>query len=156
MKLNQKQWIATAVAVFVVGFFFVFGQNILTFFNHAGINSTTNNMNTAQSQLGIQDVIVGQGDTALSGDQITVNYIGKLSNGTVFDSSVARKEPFQFVLGNGQVIAGWDKGIVGMQVGGTRILTIPPELGYGPNTYGPIPGGSTLIFEVQLLKVIKQ
>ena len=76
-----------------------------------------------------------------------------LVDGKVFDTSLARKEPFQFVLGVGQVIKGWDDGIVGMRVGGKRILSVPPELGYGPNDYGPIPGNSTLIFEVELLKV---
>jgi FKBP-type peptidyl-prolyl cis-trans isomerase len=82
-----------------------------------------------------------------------VHYTGKFVDGRVFDSSLTRGEPLQFVLGAGQVIQGWDVGIVGMKVGGKRVLSIPPELGYGAQDYGPIPGGSTLIFEVELLKV---
>jgi FKBP-type peptidyl-prolyl cis-trans isomerase len=103
----------------------------------------------------VEDEVVGTGETAVSGDRVTVHYTGKFVDGTTFDSSVARKEPFQFVLGAGQVIAGWDQGIVGMKVGGKRILSIPPELGYGMSDYSTIPGGSTLIFEVELLKVEK-
>ena len=98
---------------------------------------------------------VGDGDEALTGDRVVVNYTGRFVNGEVFDSSLVRKEPFQFVLGVGQVIKGWDDGIVGMKVGGKRILSVPPELGYGSQDYGPIPGNSTLIFEVELLKVDK-
>lgn len=107
------------------------------------------------SLLGVQDTVVGGGDTAAPGDRVTVHYTGKFLDGRVFDSSVVRGEPLQFVLGRGQVIEGWDKGVAGMRVGGTRMLTIPPEMGYGAQDYGPIPGGSTLIFEVQLLKVDK-
>ena len=103
-----------------------------------------------------QDVVAGEGDTAEVGDRVVVNYVGHFVDGTVFDSSVARNEPFQFVLGSGQVIKGWDIGIAGMKVGGQRLLSIPPELGYGSTDYGPIPANSTLVFEVQLLKVEKQ
>jgi FKBP-type peptidyl-prolyl cis-trans isomerase len=101
----------------------------------------------------MQDTVIGIGDEARIGDRIVVHYTGRLVDGTVFDSSLSRNEPFQFVLGAGQVIQGWEQGIVGMKVGGKRILSIPPELGYGMQDYGPIPGGSTLIFEVELLKV---
>ena len=103
----------------------------------------------------IQDTVVGEGDEAVSGDKVVVNYTGRLVDGKVFDSSVTRGEPIQFVLGVGQVIKGWDQGVVGMRVGGKRTLSIPPELGYGADDYGPIPGGSTLIFDVELLKVMK-
>jgi FKBP-type peptidyl-prolyl cis-trans isomerase len=105
------------------------------------------------SQVSIQDVVVGGGVAAATGNRVVVHYTGKFIDGNVFDSSVTRGEPFQFVLGAGQVIKGWDEGIVGMRVGGKRILSVPPELGYGANDYGPIPGNSTLIFEVELLKV---
>ncbi|MES2213406.1 MAG: FKBP-type peptidyl-prolyl cis-trans isomerase [Patescibacteria group bacterium] len=113
-------------------------------------------MNTsAIGNLLIQDRVVGTGDEATVGSIVTVHYVGHFVDGKVFDSSVARGEPLKFTLGGGQVIEGWDKGIVGMKVGGTRVLSVPPEMGYGMSDYGPIPGGSTLIFEVQLLKVEK-
>ena len=150
--LSQKEWVAVIVAMFVIGFFFIFGQSLITFFT----NNTTNTMTTtAAPQVGIQDTVIGGGDLATAGSRVTVNYVGSFTNGTVFDSSVARNEPFQFVLGSGQVIPGWDQGIVGMRVGGKRTLTIPPSLGYGANAYGPIPGNSTLVFQVELLKVEK-
>ena len=153
-KLHTKEWIAIIIAVFVVGFFFIFGQSLLTAFTNATSGTNQNNMNTG---LGIKDTVIGMGDEAVVGTRVTVHYTGHLTdvNGKVFDSSVARNEPFQFVLGAGQVIEGWDKGIVGMKIGGSRVLTIPPTMGYGMQDYGPIPGGSTLVFEVQLLKVEK-
>lgn len=146
--LQTKEWVAVTVAIFVVGFFFVFGPGLLSLFTNK-----INTVNTQSPGLSSQDTTVGVGEEALVGNRVTVHYTGKFVDGTVFDSSVTRGEPFQFVLGGGQVIKGWDEGIVGMRVGGKRILSIPPELGYGPNDYGPIPGGSTLIFEVELLKV---
>lgn len=103
--------------------------------------------------LSIQDTLVGTGAEAKTGDTVTVHYVGKLTDGTTFDSSVDRGEPFTFTLGAGQVIRGWDEGLVGMKVGGTRMLTISPEFGYGANAVGPIPANSTLIFEVQLISV---
>ncbi|MEI6843068.1 MAG: FKBP-type peptidyl-prolyl cis-trans isomerase [bacterium] len=112
-------------------------------------------MDSTKPKVVSTDVVVGTGDEALTGNRVTVHYTGRFVDGKVFDSSVTRGEPFQFVLGGGQVIKGWDEGIVGMRVGGKRTLSIPPELGYGMNDYGPIPGGSTLIFDVELLKVEK-
>jgi FKBP-type peptidyl-prolyl cis-trans isomerase len=150
-KLSQKEWIAVVVAVFVVGFFFVFGQTLISMFS----GNSNNKMMAQNSQLLIQDEVVGIGDVAEAGSRVVVHYTGKFVDGSVFDSSVTRGEPFQFVLGSGQVIKGWDEGIVGMRVGGKRLLSVPPEYGYGMNDYGPIPGGSTLIFEVELLKVEK-
>lgn len=112
--------------------------------------STTTNMN---DKLEIVDEIIGTGAEAVAGKTITVNYSGTLTNGTKFDSSYDRNEPFTFSLGAGEVIAGWDQGFNGMKVGGKRKLTIPPSLGYGANDMGTIPPNSTLVFEVELLKV---
>ena len=88
----------------------------------------------------------------MPGKTLSVNYTGKLENGTVFDTSVG-KQPFEFMLGAGQVIPGWDQGLRGMKVGGKRTLTIPPSLAYGEHAVGDIPANSTLIFEVELLDV---
>jgi FKBP-type peptidyl-prolyl cis-trans isomerase FkpA len=94
----------------------------------------------------------GTGAAAQPGQTVTVNYTGWLTDGTKFDSSLdPGRQAFQFPLGGHQVIAGWDEGVAGMKINEKRKLIIPPSLGYGPNDFGPIPGNSTLIFEVQLL-----
>ncbi|MEK7546734.1 MAG: FKBP-type peptidyl-prolyl cis-trans isomerase [Patescibacteria group bacterium] len=104
--------------------------------------------------LKITDIIKGNGAEAKSGDVVTVNYVGALDNGKKFDSSYDRNEPLSFTLGSGEVIRGWDLGVVGMKVGGKRELSIPPELGYGANGAPPvIPPNSTLHFTVELLKI---
>jgi FKBP-type peptidyl-prolyl cis-trans isomerase len=100
----------------------------------------------------IEDTLVGTGAEAVSGKTLKVDYTGKLEDGTVFDSSVG-KQPFEFVLGSGSVIPGWDQGLQGMKVGGKRTLTIPPSLAYGAQGQGAIPPNATLIFEVELLDV---
>jgi len=100
-----------------------------------------------------EDIKIGDGIEATTGQSITVNYLGTLSDGTKFDSSYDRNEPFTFILGSGEVIKGWDQGVAGMRVGGKRRLTIPSELAYGDQTQGIIPAGSTLIFEIELAKV---
>ena len=104
------------------------------------------------SGLKIKDLIIGEGKEAAAGQKVSVNYRGTLENGDEFDSSYGRA-PFTFPLGAGQVIKGWDEGVAGMKVGGKRILTIPPELGYGSRGIGPIPSNATLIFEVELLGI---
>lgn len=114
---------------------------------------TLTNPTTTPSGLKYEDVVVGTGDSPRAGQRVTVHYTGTFTNGTKFDSSHDRNEPFTFIIGNGNVIAGWDEGVLTMKVGGKRLLEIPPALGYGPRDYGPIPGGSTLLFEVELLGV---
>ncbi len=152
-KLETKEGIAVVVALCVVLGFFVFGSGLLSLFS---TKKTDQTMSTTEDRgLLKQDRVVGTGDEAVASNIVTVHYVGHFVDGKVFDSSIARGEPLKFVLGSGQVIEGWDKGIVGMRVGGTRLLSVPPEMGYGMNDYGPIPGASTLIFEVQLLKVEK-
>ncbi len=101
-----------------------------------------------------EDILIGKGKTAETGMKVSVHYTGTLDDGTKFDSSYDRKQPFEFTLGAGEVIAGWDLGILGMNEGGKRKLTIPSDLGYGESGYPPdIPPNATLIFEVELLKV---
>ena len=109
---------------------------------------------TRADGLVINDLTVGTGEEALPGKLVTVHYVGTLTDGKKFDSSVDRNEPFQFPLGVGRVIRGWDEGVKGMKVGGKRKLTIPPEMAYGKRGAGAvIPPNSTLLFDVELLKV---
>ena len=117
----------------------------------AGCSKDDKNMN---GELIIEDIIVGQGAEAVKHSIITVNYTGWLEDGTKFDSSLnPGREPLRFTLGAGQMIQGFDQGILGMKVGGKRKLTIPPNLGYGSQDKGIIPPNSTLIFELDLLIV---
>lgn len=102
----------------------------------------------------IEDLSVGEGAEAVAGKHVTVHYTGWLTDGTKFDSSVDRNDPFDFPLGRGHVIRGWDEGVAGMKVGGKRKLTIPPEMGYGARgAGGVIPPNATLVFDVELLAV---
>ena len=115
--------------------------------------STPNTASTTASGLKIEDLTVGTGQAAKAGDTISVHYTGYLADGTKFDSSLDRNQPYEFVLGQGNVIPGWDQGLVGMKTGGKRKLTIPPELAYGAQGSGPIPPNATLTFEVELLGI---
>jgi len=111
-------------------------------------------MVTTSSGLQYEDTIVGDGAKAKAGDLVSVHYTGWLENGTKFDSSKDRHQAFEFPLGAGRVIKGWDEGVAGMQIGGTRKLTIPSDLGYGAHgAGGVIPPNATLIFEVELLAI---
>jgi FKBP-type peptidyl-prolyl cis-trans isomerase FkpA len=109
---------------------------------------------TTASGLVIEEMVLGEGAEAQTGQMVSVHYTGWLTNGTKFDSSVDRNESFDFPLGRGHVIKGWDEGVAGMKIGGKRKLTIPPELGYGARgAGGVIPPNATLVFDVELLAV---
>jgi peptidylprolyl isomerase len=101
----------------------------------------------------IDDIKIGTGPEVQEGDVVTVHYAGRLQDGTEFDNSRTRGSAFDFQVGGGQVIKGWEEGLIGMKVGGERILVIPPEMGYGSAGIGPIPGGATLIFSIELLAI---
>ncbi|MES9967555.1 MAG: FKBP-type peptidyl-prolyl cis-trans isomerase, partial [Sedimenticola sp.] len=106
------------------------------------------------SGLKYEDLVEGDGEQAKAGNNVTVHYTGWLTDGSKFDSSLDRNDPFRFPLGAGRVIRGWDEGVQGMKVGGKRKLTIPPQLGYGAaGAGGVIPPNATLVFEVELLEV---
>jgi FKBP-type peptidyl-prolyl cis-trans isomerase len=169
--LSKNEWIAVIVGIVVV-VFFLGARFIMTFTSNnsnvatvsSATENTNNNMNqnsqatstASATQLIIKDTVVGTGAEAKAGDLVTVNYTGKFADGKVFDSSIPRGKPFDFTLGVGMVIPGWDQGVAGMKVGGKRSLVIPSDLAYGPNDYNGIPGGSTLYFDVELVGVKKQ
>lgn len=120
-------------------------------------NSQSQAQNQSVQGLKIEDIKVGTGTEAKSGDTVRVHYTGTLTNGKKFDSSKDRNQPFEFPLGGGRVIKGWDLGVAGMKVGGIRKLTIAPELAYGNRDVGGglIPPNSTLLFEVELVEVLR-
>lgn len=150
--LTKKGWIILSVVIAAAG-------TAIILYDGAEKEPTIENnlpivgQQMETNELKITDAVVGTGAEAKPGNTVTVHYTGTFANGSKFDSSVDRGEPFSFILGAGNVIEGWDRGVAGMKVGGKRTLIIPPEMGYGPNDYGPIPGGSTLFFEVELLGV---
>ena len=153
MKLT---YVTVIVFVVAVGLHFIFDKQVDTKKNTKTIKTqSTKTMET--SQLIIKDDIVGGGVEAKAGDEVTVHYVGTLTDGTVFDASRKHGDSgFTFTLGAGQVIKGWDQGVAGMKVGGKRHLTIPPDLAYGNRAVGGvIPANATLLFEVELLKVGK-
>ena len=146
-KRKQNQRIALA------GILFLFVLVILVF-NWRKIFSSGGDMITTASGLQYEDIVVGSGQEAKPGDLVSVHYTGWLEDGTKFDSSLDRNEAFEFQLGVGGVIEGWDEGVAGMRVGGTRKLTNPAHLGYGEwGAGGVTPPNATLIFEVQLLAI---
>lgn len=115
---------------------------------------SANPVRTLEGGLQVQDMVVGGGQEVVPGMAVAVHYTGWLADGTKFDSSLDRGEPFSFLLGQGQVIKGWDLGVAGMRVGGKRHLIIPSDLGYGDRGAGDvIPPGATLVFDVELLAV---
>lgn len=152
MKINQA--VATLVGIIVVVLFFIILSFSSTFAPSQGLleeEGGTTPMNT--EGLVIQDLKEGDGAEAAPGKTLIVHYVGTFPDGTQFDSSRDRGQPFQFVLGAGSVIRGWEQGLIGIREGGLRKLTVPPALGYGTRQAGPIPPNSTLVFEVELLEV---
>lgn len=104
-------------------------------------------------KLVIEDVTVGTGEAVVAGNTVVVHYVGRLQSGEEFDNSHKRGEPFTFTVGEGRVIAGWEQGLLGMKVGGKRILVIPAELAYGNRAVGPIPANAPLVFSIELLEI---
>ncbi len=156
-----KNYIIGAVIIVIVlsiAVYFQIQDNKKTY-EELGINKNQNmeenqNQNANPSEeLKMEVLKEGTGEAAKNGDTVSVHYVGTLQDGTKFDSSIDRGTPFSFTLGAGQVIKGWDLGILGIKVGEKRKLTIPSDLAYGAQGYGPIPGGATLIFEVELLSI---
>lgn len=164
-KISKAQWIAVGVGVLVIVVFFTSGQTVLSLFMSTDRSTQqadkkvdkNNNLNMetppTSGKLEIQDIVVGTGLTAESGKYATVNYIGAFTDGRKFDSSYDSGRPINFQIGSGELIPGFDKGIIGMKVGGKRRLIIPPDLAYGKDGYGPIPPNTTLIFEIDLVEI---
>ncbi|KND47299.1 MAG: FK506-binding protein 2 [Parcubacteria bacterium C7867-004] len=172
--------VAIALAVALAGAFLFFGSSFLTLpfgSQDAAVEVATEeasstgalvlpvNQNAMDPQeqmaqgelptvLTASDTVIGTGAEAKTGDTVIVTYIGALPDGTVFDASKNHGDgTFSFTLGEGRVIQGWDKGVVGMKVGGTRQLVIPPDMGYGAGGQGPIPPNATLLFEIELVGI---
>jgi len=137
-------------------FFIMTGIMLMAFLAVFACNEEKNEVKM-KSGLIIVDNVIGEGLEAEKFDILTVNYTGKLEDGTVFDSSKnPGRDPFRFTVGAGQVIQGWEEGFIGMKIGGTRTLTIPSEMGYGARGAGDlIPPNATLIFDIELLEVDK-
>ncbi|MEK7635029.1 MAG: FKBP-type peptidyl-prolyl cis-trans isomerase [Patescibacteria group bacterium] len=161
-KLSTKEWIAVGAAIVFVGYT-LFGANIMSLFQRntmdenaqaAAVNAGDTAQNPVEKNVGgviIKDITVGTGTEVKSGQLVSVNYLLSLADGTVVQNSKDFGKPFEFTLGAGQVIPGWEMGFADMKVGGVRTITIPPELAYGAEQAGPIPPNSTLIFTIELL-----
>ena len=152
--MSKSFFISLLIGIAALGIFiyFIFG------FNQTAPSQTMQQTEltvpkTEATDLKVEDTKVGEGEEVESGDTIVIHYKGTLTDGTKFDSSYDRGEPYETQIGVGQVIQGWDLGVVGMKIGGKRKLTIPPSLGYGEQGSGAIPPNSTLIFEVELIDI---
>lgn len=167
MNYSREKWIAVIVAILVVGIFF-WGMFAYQQQTNNSAQLTTNTMTdnststptsapqTMPDGLISQDIVTGTGAEAKAGSSVTVNYVGALQDGTIFDSTASHNnQPFNFTIGAGKVIPGWEEGVSGMKVGGKRRLIIPPSLAYGAQGAGNgvIPPNATLIFEIELLQV---
>ena len=151
----SKQFIISLVIgilVLVVFSYFIFGLNGSSS-TQPSVQPTPQTLTSSTDKLQVQDEKIGTGAAVKKGDTVQINYVGTLANGTKFDASADHGGPFTTQIGVGQVIKGWDEGIIGMKVGGKRKLTIPPTLGYGDQAEGSIPANSTLIFQVELVGI---
>jgi peptidylprolyl isomerase/FKBP-type peptidyl-prolyl cis-trans isomerase FkpA len=145
--MNKIIFVIVAVIVIALG---------INFVKNAGTSQTPTSSPSSYEVQGMKIEILkpGNGEASKNGDRVSVHYVGTLENGNKFDSSRDRQNPFSFILGTGQVIPGWDLGVLGMKLGEQRKLTIPPDLAYGANGVpGAIPPNATLIFEVELLGI---
>jgi FKBP-type peptidyl-prolyl cis-trans isomerase len=165
-KLSFSEWIGVAAGILFVSYM-LFGGTIKSAFKKstlapenngaAAVNSTATNTNTTNvnegSSIQTKDLVIGTGAPVEKGMVVSVNYVLKLSDGTLVQDSkqVSQGQPFQYLAGAGQLIPGWEMGVQGMRVGGKRVITIPPELGYGAQQAGPIPPNSTLVFEIEVV-----
>lgn len=171
MKSNMNQYLGVAAALGVVAIFFLFlgfgatnlgtqitstgGQSADQLAGAGALNGIEQAMVDDETGVISEDIVVGEGAVAETGDTLVVHYVGALEDGTIFDTS-RNGNPFQFTIGAGQVIEGWENGIAGMQEGGRRVVVVPPEQAYGSQgVEGVIPPNATLIFEVELLDVQK-
>lgn len=167
MQVTSTGVAVTLAVVVALGMLF-FGPNVFAPFEARESGMATTSLATTSAPMDTQsaalpnelptelsgsDTVVGTGAAAAPGSRVTVNYVGMLPDGTVFDASERHGQPFTFTLGAGEVIQGWDIGVVGMKVGGQRRLIIPPAYGYGDRAQGPIPANSTLIFDIELVSV---
>ena len=151
--MRQKQWLWVVVALLAL-LVAACGPETPTGQSPSTTQETEGTTVKTASGLQYQELKAGDGPAAKAGDIVSVHYTGKLTDGKKFDSSLDRGEPFGFAIGAGQVIRGWDEGVMSMKVGGKRQLVIPAELGYGARgAGGVIPANATLIFEVELLGV---
>jgi len=137
--MTKNLWVSISIVVFIIGGIYAIRRFTGTPIMNNGVT--------------IEILERGSGKEAQIGKTVSVHYIGTLTDGTKFDSSVDRGAPFSFTLGEGRVIQGWEQGVLGMKVGEKRRLTIPPELGYGAGGFGPIPPNATLLFEIELLQI---
>ena len=159
-KLTKNESVAVGVALVATFGVLFLGNSIFSSAQPPQTKTVSGKANSGSgdagisAELGIVDEVIGSGMPAKAGDNVSIQYLGMLPNGTMFDSSRDHGAPIDFTLGSGQVIPGFDSGVLGMKVGGKRRITIPPELGYGDRAIGPIPPNSTLIFEVELLEIV--
>ena len=157
MTREIMKMIVLGFVILAVFSYFALGLNNNRSGTSAPVASTPQTADTEEAKipdnLKIEDTQVGTGSAVKSGDTVSIHYAGTLEDGTPFDNSYDRGAPFETPIGAGQVIKGWDLGVVGMKVGGKRRLTIPPELGYGEQGSGTIPPNSTLIFDVELIEI---
>ena len=154
--MNRNQWIGVFVGLGVLSYL-LFSDSIMGVFNPSSedLVADVSQAEIAHAGVVVEEEVVGGGELVAPGDILTVHYIGTFEDGQVFDSSLDRNTPFSFTLGVGQVIRGWDEGLLGMRVGGKRMLKITPDYAYGEQGVGSVPPNTNLIFEVEVLDAQK-